>query len=374
MKLTREKLKDFGYGEFSQWGRHSRDDLLPLRDLGEAVGYAKDLVRASNYNEAIGLLLGLKLLDEGSDKDLLFRITEEEIDEIEPRITNLALAFELDKAWESARPMGKDELQKIVMAWQPYGFLPQARIQGVFSLLSTLLLPAKESKYRLTEEAIRLIHALLAGSLDPVGIAGPGASSLLDISLLGAKSVEMIGPCHPAIHKLGQTLLCGFKNLPEDFLSLTHTQQWSDLVCLPPFHQKLADSKLLAGFELADRGKGKRVNAIDAETLWLERSHQLLSEDGFLVILLTDGILSNASSFFIREWVQAHFQVDSIFSLPASAFHSGASIKASLVCLRKRLKRPLHYRIFMAELGETDLDDLSSVIQAYRAARQEDGQ
>lgn len=372
--MTRRKLKDFGYGEFSQWGRHSRDDLLPLRDLGEAVAYAKELVRTPYHNEAIGLLLGLKLLDEASGKDLLFRITEEEIDAIESRLTHLALAFELDKAWESARPMGKEELQKIVMAWQPYGFLPQAQIQGVFFLLSTLLLPARESKHRLTEEAIRLIHALLAGSQDPVGIAGPEASSLLDIPLLGAKSVEMIGPCHPAIQQLGQTLLCGFKNLPEDFLSLPQPQRWSALVCLPPFHQKLADTKLLTGFELAGRGKGKRARATDAETLWLERSHQLLSEDGFLAILLTDGILSNASSRFIREWVQAHFQIDSIFSLPASGFHSGANIKASLVCLRKRRKPPLHYRIFMAELGKTDLDDLSSVIQAYRAARQEDGQ
>ena len=36
----------------------------------------------------------------------------------------------------------------------------------------------------------------------------------------------------------------------------------------------------------------------------------------------TEGFLSNASMAFAREWVMRHFQIDSIFSLPAVIFSS----------------------------------------------------
>ena len=58
---------------------------------------------------------------------------------------------------------------------------------------------------------------------------------------------------------------------------------------------------------------------------------------GRAAIVLPDGILTNSSLQAIRDWILARFQVLAVVSLPQEAFqHSGASVKASLVFLRKR--------------------------------------
>jgi hypothetical protein len=350
------------------WGKHTREDLLPIESITEAIDYAERLVRPSHC-EAVGFLLGLKLLDEASDEEPRFRLAEDETEDIDSWLADLAWSFELRKEWQALSLPGKKELQKIVMAWQPYRFLTKAQGEGVFSRLAALLFCEVRGKFSLGDDLLGLIEALLSDGQETVCIAGLDAISLLDIPLKGAKRAAVIGDCHPLVEQLGQRLFQSFECVGRDFLRMAQRDRWSKLVCTPPF-VKISDDQLLEKFELADRGRGRRSSRTEAEILWLEQSQRLLTENGLLVILLTEGFLSNASSRFAREWVQEHFQIDSIFSLPPSTFQPATGIKTSLLCLRKMAQPPAEYQVFMAELDDMDLDAPAAVTQAYRRASQ----
>lgn len=354
------------------WGQHTRTDLLPLDSIKEAVDYAKGLVKSSRF-EAVGFLLGLKLLDELSTEELQFRLTEDEVDTVESMVANLAQKFGLEDAWQHVSQPGKHELQKVVMAWQPYRFLAGVQPKEVFSNLSTLFHSESPENFSLGDSLPRFIQNLLLDSCESICVAGIDTTSLLDVLLTKTNTAEMIGDCHPVVERLGRNLFDKFSCADEDFLRLSQTKVWSHIICMPPFGQKIKDDEILARFELADRGRGRRSRNTDAQDLWLEQCHNLLTDPGFLIILLAEGFLSNASSRFSREWVQKNFMIDSIFSLPPSLFYPASAIKTSLVCLRKMAQPPDQYRIFMADLDEEDFDDPSAIIEAYQTAKAEEG-
>ena len=89
------------------------------------------------------------------------------------------------------------------------------------------------------------------------------------------------------------------------------------------------------------RGGKKSIKArlsIKTEILFCERVwHFLKPGTGRAAIVLPDGILTNSSLQGVRDWLLARFQLLAVVSLPQQAFqHSGASVKASFVFLRKR--------------------------------------
>jgi hypothetical protein len=354
------------------WGKHTRIDLLPLANLEETVTYAQHMVKPSQ-RAAVGFLLGLKVLDEASTGDLCFRLSEEGLDDIEARLISLAQHFELEQEWRALSLPTKQALQKIVMAWQPYAFLAKAQADGIFALLATLLYAELGDRMVPKSELVHLIGRLLDDDDEAmVCVAGTETTGLLDIPFLSSRRAEIVGNCQPLVERLGQCLFKELKCIHTEFLQCHQRDNYLRLICLPPF-TRIKDEELLAAFELTERGgQGRRSRAIETEILWLEQSHNLLAESGLLIILLTEGFLSNASTRFAREWTQAHFKIDTIFSLPPSLFQPKTAIKTSLVCLRKMARPPKQYRIFMAELDETDLEDPAKIIEAYRQTRQEE--
>jgi len=82
------------------------------------------------------------------------------------------------------------------------------------------------------------------------------------------------------------------------------------------------------------------------EILFLERVHQFLRPGGRAAIVLPDGILTNSSLGYVRDYVLQAFRVRAVISLPQMAFaHYGAGVKSSIVFLEKR------------DEGETPSDD-----------------
>ena len=54
-------------------------------------------------------------------------------------------------------------------------------------------------------------------------------------------------------------------------------------------------------------------------------------------LLLPDGILTNSSSQYVRDFILERFQLLAVVSLPQCAFaHFGAGVKASVIFVRKR--------------------------------------
>lgn len=88
----------------------------------------------------------------------------------------------------------------------------------------------------------------------------------------------------------------------------------------------------------AGKAAVKQRASVKTEILFLERIHDFLKPGtGRAAIVVPDGILTNGSLQGVRDWLMDRFQVLAVVSLPQEAFqHSGASVKASLLFVRRR--------------------------------------
>jgi type I restriction enzyme M protein len=91
------------------------------------------------------------------------------------------------------------------------------------------------------------------------------------------------------------------------------------------------------------------------EILFLERCIDFLKPDtGRMAIVLPDGILTNSSLQYVRDFLMERCQILGVVSLPQFTFTQfGAGVKSSLVFVRRKgtTERLGRYRIFMA-IGE----------------------
>ena len=86
-----------------------------------------------------------------------------------------------------------------------------------------------------------------------------------------------------------------------------------------------------------DNNKNKWRTSQNTEVLFLERCYRHLNEEnGYLAIVIPDGILTNSSSQYVRDWLIEHFRILAIVSLPQHTFsHVKAGVKSSVLFLKK---------------------------------------
>lgn len=151
----------------------------------------------------------------------------------------------------------------------------------------------------------------------------------------------------------------------------------------PPFGStiNLAEKPYLSGFELGNtydkKGKAKPRKSQSSEVLFIERIWEFLKPGtGKAAIVLPDGILTNSSSQYVRDFILEKFQLLAVVSLPKDAFaHFGAGVNASVVFLRKRSQNDdLKCDVFMASpqfIGydatgrKTAQNQLKEIVQNY---------
>lgn len=112
----------------------------------------------------------------------------------------------------------------------------------------------------------------------------------------------------------------------------------------PPFGSSinLAEKPYLSTYELGNntdtKGKSKPRKNQNSEVLFVERIWQFLKPGtGKAAIVLPDGILTNSSMQYVRDFILEKFQLLAVVSLPQCAFaHFGAGVKASVIFVRKR--------------------------------------
>jgi len=151
--------------------------------------------------------------------------------------------------------------------------------------------------------------------------------------------------------------------------------QFDILLTNPPFGAtvKSTEKDYLDKYEL---GKGKKNQK--TEILFIERCLVFLkAETGRMSIVLPDGILTNSSLQYVRDFLMEKSQILAVVSLPQSAFsHFGAGVKSSLVFVRKKKdnERVSNYPIFMAiaehigydATGRKDpINDLEKILVEY---------
>lgn len=72
------------------------------------------------------------------------------------------------------------------------------------------------------------------------------------------------------------------------------------------------------------------------EVLFIEQDFKFLKENGYLAIVLPDGILTNSSMQYVRTQIEDWFRIVAVVSLPQTAFAAnGAGVKSSVLFLRK---------------------------------------
>jgi type I restriction enzyme M protein len=85
-----------------------------------------------------------------------------------------------------------------------------------------------------------------------------------------------------------------------------------------------------------DNNKNKWRASQSTEILFLERCHKYLKEGGFLAIVIPDGILTNSTSQYVRDWLIEKFHIIAVVSLPQHTFaHVNAGVKSSIMFLKK---------------------------------------
>jgi type I restriction enzyme M protein len=72
------------------------------------------------------------------------------------------------------------------------------------------------------------------------------------------------------------------------------------------------------------------------EVLFIEQCHNFLNENGYLAIVIPDGILTNSSLQYVRDNIEEWYKIIAVVSMPQTAFaHTGAGVKSSVLFLRK---------------------------------------
>ncbi len=147
------------------------------------------------------------------------------------------------------------------------------------------------------------------------------------------------------------------------------------LLTNPPFGAivKSTEKDYLDKYELGKAKKNQKT-----EILFIERCIDFLKPNGKMAIVLPDGILTNSSLQYVRDFLMDKSQILAVVSLPQFAFtHFGAGVKSSLVFVRKKKDNDKtgNYPIFMAiaehigydATGRKDpVNDLNTILQEYR--------
>lgn len=72
------------------------------------------------------------------------------------------------------------------------------------------------------------------------------------------------------------------------------------------------------------------------EVLFIEQCHRFLKPGGYMAMVIPDSILTNSSMQYVRDWIEEHWRIVCVVSLPQFAFAAnGAGVKSSVLFLRK---------------------------------------
>lgn len=156
-------------------------------------------------------------------------------------------------------------------------------------------------------------------------------------------SIARVAKMNMIIHDDGHSNVISNDALVDfDILYNQHSEfgknQFDIILTNPPFGAVIKQAELpyLRDYELGKNGTSQKT-----EILFLERCFDFLKwETGKLAIILPDGILTNSSLQYVRDYIERHFKMLAVVSLPQIAFsHYGAGVKTSILFLQKFSKQ-----------------------------------
>lgn len=160
------------------------------------------------------------------------------------------------------------------------------------------------------------------------------------------------------IHDDGHTNVIAFDGLDsiDKIRDKTKNQGFKEdrfdfIVTNPPFGSKVkfSEKRYLEDYDLGCKGidwidaKLNNINvnrrvARDQQTtevLFIEQCHRFLKPGGVLAMVIPDSILTNSSLQYVRNWIEEHWRILAVVSMPQFAFAAtGAGVKSSVIFLK----------------------------------------
>lgn len=153
-----------------------------------------------------------------------------------------------------------------------------------------------------------------------------------------------------------------------------HNGKYDVVLTNPPFGAVEKNPEILKLYELG--AKFQRRNSQRKEILFIERCIDLLKIGGRMGIVLPDGILTNSSLKYVRDFIKRKTKIMSVISLPEYTFRPfGSGVKASILFLEKKATEDeQEYQIFMGisenvgydATGREQLSDLPQILAEWR--------
>lgn len=127
----------------------------------------------------------------------------------------------------------------------------------------------------------------------------------------------------------------------------------------PPFGKSVKSKDILLDYQFGHelkvfKTKGRPPekrpkNSQDSEVLFIEHYLRVLKPGGKLLIVLPDGVLSNATAKPVRDYIRENALIKAVISLPSETFAStGTTIPTNVVYLQKKKPGDVQGDIFMA--------------------------
>lgn len=118
------------------------------------------------------------------------------------------------------------------------------------------------------------------------------------------------------------------------------------IITNPPFGStiKQTEKAYLHQYKLATKeidwlnpnSKASKRPSQSTEVLFIEQAEKYLVEGGYLAIVVPDGILTNSSMQYVRDYISDTFRIVAVISMPQTAFSAnGAGVKSSVMFLKK---------------------------------------
>ncbi len=189
-------------------------------------------------------------------------------------------------------------------------------------------------------------------------------------------SISRVAKMNMILHDDGHTNVIGADSL-KDFNLLQEQnpgfakEKFDIILTNPPFgaNVKEDESPYLKQYIL---GKEKKIQK--TEILFIERCFDFLKwGTGILGIVLPNGILSNTTLSYVRDFILERFKINAIVCLPATAFtHYGAGVESSLLFLEKYTKE--EFNAFQAKKLSIKMSNEEALNKLLTIAKEESNQ
>ena len=173
-----------------------------------------------------------------------------------------------------------------------------------------------------------------------------------------SESIARTAKMNMIIHDDGHTNVISFDGLEDAETMSTQTgnkgfayDSFDYIVTNPPFGSsvKQTEQAYLKYFKLGvkdvswiDRKQKNITSALgtrdsqSTEVLFIEQCWRFLKPGGTLAVVVPDGILTNSSAQYVRDWMEEHYRIVAVVSLPQDAFKAtDAGVKSSVLFLQK---------------------------------------